>query len=216
MDKYAETFQTWNKLASLYEDKFMHLDLYDATYDAFCSAIDKAGPNIFEVGCGPGNITQYLLRKRPDMVIYGTDIAPNMVELARKNNPTARFDVMDCREIGNLDAKFDGIIGGFSLPYLDSTEAERFIADSYNLLNDGGLIYISFVAGDPNLSGFKASNAGDRVYFHYHELSTIKTLLTSSQFTMLNEFNVDYGKASEVVQVHTIIIAQKQLSGHVY
>jgi hypothetical protein len=29
MDRYKETFETWNKVASLYQDKFMELDLYN-------------------------------------------------------------------------------------------------------------------------------------------------------------------------------------------
>lgn len=31
---YQETFETWNKIAGLYEEKFMDLDLYNQSYDA--------------------------------------------------------------------------------------------------------------------------------------------------------------------------------------
>ena len=90
MDNYQETFETWNKLASLYQDKFMDLELYNESYDAFCNSIAKENANILEIGCGPGNITKYLLLKRPNYQIYGIDVAPNMIELARQNNPTAK------------------------------------------------------------------------------------------------------------------------------
>lgn len=53
---------------------------------------------IVEVACGPGNITKYLLNKRPGFKIGGIDLAPNMVELAKVNNPTASFQVMDSRK----------------------------------------------------------------------------------------------------------------------
>ncbi len=39
MDQYRQTAQTWDKLAQAYQDKFMDLDLYDHTYDAFCDAL---------------------------------------------------------------------------------------------------------------------------------------------------------------------------------
>lgn len=39
----------------------MDLDLYNDTYDAFCQAVYKPGARIFEIGCGPGNITRYVL-----------------------------------------------------------------------------------------------------------------------------------------------------------
>src|SRR5690606_25663524 len=109
MDRYKETFETWDKMASLYQDKFMNLDLYNETYDFICNAITKESANVLEIGCGPGNITKYLLSKRPDFDIFGIDIAPNMIALARINNPEASFAVMDSRHISKLETRYDGI-----------------------------------------------------------------------------------------------------------
>jgi trans-aconitate methyltransferase len=149
MKRNKETFETWNKIALLYQNKFMDFELYNETYDFICNSIIKEKAKILEIGCGPGNITKYLLSKRPDFNIYGIDIAPNMIELAKKNNPTADFKVMDSRQISEIKTKFDGIICGFCLPYLSQIESSKLIYDSYNLLTDNGLIYISFVEGDP-------------------------------------------------------------------
>jgi tRNA G46 methylase TrmB len=66
MDIYKETAATWNKIALLYQGRFMQLDIYNETYDFFCNSISKNAPAILEIGCGPGNITKYLLSKRPD------------------------------------------------------------------------------------------------------------------------------------------------------
>jgi trans-aconitate methyltransferase len=84
MDKYQETFETWNKLASLYEERFMELDLYNVSYDFICDSIEKVNAKVLEIGCGPGNITRYLLAKRPDFDIFGIDIAPNMIKKKKK------------------------------------------------------------------------------------------------------------------------------------
>ena len=80
MDKYEETFETWDKVAYLYQEKFMDLDLYNETYDFICNSILKDNARILDVGCGPGNITKYLLSKRPDFDILGIDISPNMID----------------------------------------------------------------------------------------------------------------------------------------
>ena len=53
-DSYSETFKTWDKVASLYQDKFMNLDLYNDTYDFFCSSLPKPNSKILEIGCEPG------------------------------------------------------------------------------------------------------------------------------------------------------------------
>ena len=117
-DKYMITFETWNKVASIYQDKFMDLDIYNDTYDFFCSAIIGNHPRILEIGCGPGNITRYLQTKRQDFQIDATDMAPNMIDLATKNNPTVACYILDAKNIETLETKFDGIMCGFCLPYL--------------------------------------------------------------------------------------------------
>lgn len=208
MDKYKETFDTWNKIAEIYQDKFMKLDLYNDTYDFFCDAITKQNAKLLEIGCGPGNITKYLLNKKADFDILGIDIAPNMIELAKKNNPIANFTVMDTREINTITTKFDGIIAGFCLPYLSQTECEDLILNSYELLNNNGVIYLSFVKGNDEDSGFKVGNAG-RVYFYYHNLDDLKDQLIKTKFQDIKIFEVEYKRSETESEMHTILIAKK-------
>lgn len=208
MDKYEETFETWNNIASVYQDKFMGMDLYNETYDYICNNLTKPNAKLLEIGCGPGNITKYLLSERPDFDIFGIDIAPNMIELARKNNPVADFAVMDSRQIGSLKARYDGIIAGFCLPYLSDAESRKLIADSYNLLNENGIIYLSFVDGDPGQSGFKAGSAG-RVFFYFHKLNNLKKQLISTKFDEIKTFKVPFRKTETEFDIHTILVAKK-------
>lgn len=209
MDKYRETFQTWNNVAKIYQDKFMDLDLYNDTYNYICNSIDKPKAKLLEIGCGPGNITKYLLSKRPDFNIFGIDIASNMIKLAKLNNPSANFAVMDSRQIKNLDTKYDGIIAGFCLPYLSQTESNKLIADAYELLNNNGLLYLSFVEGDPKKSGFIESTGG-RVYFHYHILNDLKSQLVKTNFDEINTFKVKYKTSESEFDIHTIVTAKKK------
>lgn len=209
MDKYRETFDTWNNLASLYQDKFMDLNLYNDSYDYICNAVTKQKAKLLEIGCGPGNITKYLLSKRPDFDIFGIDIAPNMVELAKVNNPSANFEVMDSRQINHLDAKYDGIICGFCLPYLSSAESNELILNSYNLLNENGFIYLSFVEGDPAKSDFMVS-IGGRVFFQFHILDDLKTQLIKVKFDEIETFKVKYKTSETAFDIHTILIAKKK------
>lgn len=208
MDRYKETFETWNKLAALYQDKFMDLDLYDATYDYVCQTITKPNAKLLEIGCGPGNITKYLLSKRPDFAILGIDIAKNMIELAQQNNPTASFAVMDCRAIHTLEKGYDGIVGGFCLPYLSQAESSELIATSYNLLNENGLLYLSFVEGNPEDSDFK-TGIGGRVYFYYHDLEVLTSQLLNLKFKNIKTFKVKYKTSETTFDIHTIVTTIK-------
>jgi len=209
MDRYKETFDTWNNVAAIYQDKFMDLDLYNDTYDYICYSVTKQKAELLEIGCGPGNITKYLLTQRPDFDIFGIDIAPNMIELAKKNNPTANFAVMDSRQINSLDKKYDGIISGFCLPYLSQTEGNELISNAYNLLNDNGLFYLSFVEGDPDKSDFKVGSGG-RVYFNFHNLDDLKTQLVKTKFDDIKTFRVKYKTSEMEFDIHTILTAKKK------
>lgn len=208
--RYKETFETWNKVASMYQDKFMDLDLYNESYDFICDSINEPNSKILEIGCGPGNITKYILSKRPDFHIFGIDVAPNMIELAKRNNPTASFAIMDCREISKIETKYDGIICGFCLPYLSQKDVENLISDAKNLLNEDGFIYLSFVEGDPDQSDFQVGSSGDRSYFYYHTLDQLKTQLVKNGFENLNTFKVEYKKSKTEIEIHTILTARKK------
>ncbi len=190
----------------------MDLDFYDETYDVICDAIIKTEARLLEIGCGPGNISKYLLAKRPDFMITGIDIAPNMIELAKVNNPAADFQVMDARQISKLNTTFDGIIVGFCLPYLSLADSSKLIADSTGLLHDGGLIYLSFVEGDPAQSGMQTGSTGDQLYFYYHRSDFLQSQLTENGFRDLRIFNVAYKKTGDQKENHTILIAKKKPS----
>ena len=207
--KYQETFNTWNKIAQLYEGIFMDLTLYNDTYTIFSEAIKKPNASILEIGCGPGNITKHLSKLIPNSSILATDVSENMIALAQKNNPTAICTVMDCRNITELDQQFDGIMCGFIIPYLSKTDCATFIADCYSLLNKNGVLYVSFVAGKYTDSGFISGSTGDRAYFYYHELETIHTALQASGFQVFSSVQKEYTKSDGSVEIHTILNAKK-------
>jgi SAM-dependent methyltransferase len=210
MDKYRETFETWDKLAELYQAKFMDLTLYDESYDFFCQSIGKNSAQILEIGCGPGNITRYLLSVRPEYNIFGIDVAPNMIALAKKNNPAARFATMDCRNIAELKSTYDGIVCGFCLPYLSPLDAEKFISDCYNLLHENGILYLSFVEGEPCNSGFQIGSTGDKSYFYFYNIDDLSAVLQKNKFEIIKVFVVQYTKENNSTEEHTIVICQKR------
>jgi len=72
-----------------------------------------------------------------------------MIALAKINNPTAHFELTDCRAIDRLETKFDGIICGFCLPYLSEEDSAKLLLDAATLLHKNGLFYISFVEENP-------------------------------------------------------------------
>jgi ubiquinone/menaquinone biosynthesis C-methylase UbiE len=209
MDRMKPTIDSFNKMAQSYHDRFMNFDLYNDTYDAFCELLKKPGASVLDAGCGPGNITHYLLSKRPDFKILGIDLAPNMLELAAKNNPSAEFSLLNAKEIIQLNKKFDGIVCGFCAPYFSKEECEKFISDAYNILNEGGTLYLSAIEGDYESSGFEmASNGVDKGYVYYYEEKDLKDFFLKSNFHSIEVFRKNYPKPTKT-DTHLVFVVRK-------
>lgn len=210
MKPNTTTLHNWNKLAQAYQDKFMEMDLYNATYDQFCEAITKNDAHILELGCGPGNITKYILEQKPNYAILATDTAPSMIELGKINVPKAQFQLLDVRDMLSLNSTFDAILGGFVVPYLNSKETEQFFADSYQMLNNNGILYFSCIEKETSYSETQTSSDGKvTMEVNYHDASYLIASLEKNNFQLLSLFRIDYPKPNGTSDIHLVIIAQK-------
>lgn len=208
MDKTKVAVELFDKHAKLYEQKYMNVDLYAESLDMFCEFAENNGA-VLELACGPGNVTRYILNKRPDLKILGTDLAPNMLELARENNPEAVFMEMDCRHIGNLSKTYDAVICAFGLPYLSKDEAKQLINDASKIVCKNGLFYLSFMENDNALSGPQTGSQGDVIYMNYHEAGYICEALEKNGFTIIDLSRKTYAGA-DAKPVTDLIILTKQ------
>ena len=58
---------------------------------------------------------------------------------------------------------------------------------NYTLLEKKGLIYLSFVEGDPNKSDFQVGSSGDRTYFYFYNLDDLTEQLKKNNFDIHNK-----------------------------
>jgi len=205
MDKNAVAVNVFNTVAQLYQDKFMDVSAYRYGLDIFCNAIEKQDAAVLEIACGPGNVTKYVLAQRPGIKILGTDLAPNMVKLAKANNPAGDFKVMDGRDIAKSGQKYDGVLCGFFLPYLSKMETTDFIENAAATLNPGGILYLSTMEDDYSRSGYKKGSTGDEIFMHYHEAAYLKKALEASHCTLLHEERI----CSTGADTDLVLIAKK-------
>ena len=211
MDSYKITIDTFNKHAARYQEKYMYLDLYNDTYETFCELVEKRGACILEIACGPGNITKYMLNQRPDFKILATDMAPNMLELAKINNPAAEFQLMDCRDIDKINDSYDAIICGFVFPYLSKGDIAKLLRSCYSLLNTGGIIYLSTMEGNYSDSGYQTSSDGkDKAYIYYHQQNYIQEQLLENNFKIEEFKRKEFPNPNGPYTKDMIFIAKRQ------
>ena len=185
--KILDAADAFDKSAKIYQDKFMDVSLFAGTFNIFCDNIAINNAAILDIACGPGNISRYLLDRKPDYDVLGIDLSPNMLRLAQNNNPGAKFQLMDCREISNIEKRFEGVMCGFCLPYLTPKEASELIANVSSLLKPNGVFYLSTMEEDENTkSRFQISSSGDRVYVNYHREDDLTRAFRENNFEVIN------------------------------
>jgi len=203
VDRLEITINTFDKYADQYQEKYMKYEPYIETY-RYLSSLLKADAEILDVACGPGNISKFLLEEKPQLKVHGIDLSPQMVNLARLNNPTAVFEIRDSREILSLKRTYDAIVAGFCLPYLSREEVAQFIIDVRAILRSGGIFYISTMEGDYKNSGCQSNNNVDRVYIYYFQEKFLLEQLKLAGFEIISidrkPFELDDGP-KEVVDL---------------
>ena len=207
MDTTKNTIEIFNKCATSYQEKFMDVTLYHDTLDLFCDYIKNDNADIIDVACGPGNITRYLLNRNQNFKITGIDLAPNMIELAKINNPQADFMLMDARDIGKLNNKYDGVMCSFCLPYLSKDEALLYIKEARTILQPGGVLYLSTMEDDNSKSEFKTGSTGDQMFMNFHEGEYLTKALEENNFKILNLKRQNYPEKDGSKTIDLIIIA---------
>jgi SAM-dependent methyltransferase len=212
MDHNPIAIRVFDAGARAYDEAFSDTSLFHPSFDRFLDLITIPNAEVLELGCGPGNITRYLLAQRPDLQILGTDLAPRMLELARNHNPSASFELLDARRITSLGRTFDAIVCGFCLPYLTPPEAAALIRDAASILHRDGVLYLSTMEDDPAKSGFKlpSSGKGEAAFIQYYQADFLTDVLLANGMTVRHLDRVEYiGKYSLPV-TDVLVIAQKQ------
>jgi len=139
MMNFDLSIQRFDQFADEYAQRFMDLKDYADSIERFCDWIGKPEPNILELACGPGNVTRMLKIRFPESKITAIDLAPQMIEIARKHLPDIDFRVMDVRNISAIPELIEDTITGILIP----EKNEQAIADAIlKLINDPAL-YIS-------------------------------------------------------------------------
>ncbi len=205
---------TFNRLADRYAEKYFHLDMYDPYLERFVKRIASQGASVLDVACGPGNVSAYLAKVRPDLKLIGIDLAEGMVKQARLRVPSAEFLVMDCRHIGDLERVLDASAFAFGLSYLTDDDAIRFFSSLNAILADTAMLYLSTITGEPNWSGFETSSSGDRVYIVYRSVGDVVSMVERAGYRVdFMEVIASPANASKSTQ-DLILIAQRARKGH--
>ena len=188
----------------------MSLELYKDTFDVFLNSL-LPDAHVLELGCGPGNVVQYLKTKRPDLNITGIDLSAEMIKVAIKHNPDCNFQVMDILQSDQIQRQFNAIVAAFSLPYISRGDVERFFSNIGSLSTKSALLYISYMEGPEERSGWEQTSftGNDELYINYYQKQDIEKKVQDQHFEIVASFNKEYFETDGSITTDIIIIGNK-------
>ncbi len=158
-DVYAERFSDWLGVHPL--DR--------ALVGGFAELVaTRGGGPVADIGCGPGQVSAAL--DALGVPVFGVDLSPRMVELARRAHPGLRFHVGSMTSLGLPNETLGGIVALYSVIHVPDDHLPTVFAEFRRVLVPGGHVLLAFQAGDEDGSGHLhlAERFGHPIDLDYH------------------------------------------------
>ncbi|WP_367321179.1 class I SAM-dependent methyltransferase [Streptomyces sp. HUAS ZL42] len=105
-------------------------------------AREHAPAPVGDLGSGPGHVTARL--HALGVPVFGVDVSPRMVELARRAHPGLRFHVGSMTSLDLPDETLGGILALYSIIHVPDDHLPAVFAEFHRVLVPGGHVLLSF------------------------------------------------------------------------
>lgn len=123
-DRRAPEYDDWWRGSGLFADR--DRPAWNEEVEALCSAIASLEPaRTLDVACGTGFLTRHL---RGDVV--GLDQSESMLEVARRQAPSATFVRGDAVSLPFDDGAFERVFTGHFYGHLEPPESQEFLGEA--------------------------------------------------------------------------------------
>lgn len=118
-----------------------------ASLGLFAELVAGAGDGpVVDVGCGPGYVTGHLRDLGVD--VFGIDLSPEMIEIARRDHPDLRFEVGTMTDLDLADDAVAGVLAFWSVIHVPDHAVPGVFEEFRRVLRPGGPLLVGFHVGD--------------------------------------------------------------------
>ncbi|MFI7286875.1 class I SAM-dependent methyltransferase [Streptomyces anulatus] len=141
------------------------------------TAAGGSGLPVADVGCGTGRVTEHLHGLGLGLDVFGIDLSPRMVAVAREEHPNLRFEEGSMLGLGLPDASLGGLLAWYSTIHVPDEELPRAFAEFHRVLAPGAHVQLGFQVGDESLRLTEAWGMEISLIFHRRQPERIAGLL---------------------------------------
>lgn len=172
-DATAEDYAVWIR------DELAAKPLDRAVLAAFAELV--SGP-VADVGCGPGRVTTHLAGL--GLPVFGIDLSPGMVAVARRTYPGLRFEVGSMLALDVADSALGGVVAWYSVIHVPDALVPAVFAEFHRVLAPGGYLQLAFQVGDDPLHRSEAAGHQVNLDFHRRRPDHVAALLRDAGFAV--------------------------------
>ncbi|MCE7006318.1 class I SAM-dependent methyltransferase [Kibdelosporangium philippinense] len=143
----TDTRNSYDVVASAYAE-MIDGKLDEMPFDRAVLAVfaERVRGTVADIGCGPGRLTTHLASLGLD--VFGIDLSPGMVDVARRSYPDLRFEVGSMTALDLPDGKLGGIVSWYSIIHMPLDVQPTIFAEFFRVLEPGGELVLAYKAGD--------------------------------------------------------------------
>lgn len=136
--EFVSPAEAYNIIGARYERAFSHIPEQHDAVAWMCNQL-PVGARVLDVGSGTGVPAARMLANA-GMRVTGIDVSSAMVELARRQVPSATFHHVDLRDFTTAPASWDGICAFFALLHMTREEIDGSLCRLAGWLRPGGYL----------------------------------------------------------------------------
>ena len=147
----SDTRSSYDTDASGYAEKVRGLlgemPYLRASLELFAELVhDAGGGPVADVGCGPGYVTGYLHNTGLD--VFGIDLSPEMIAIARRDYPDLRFEVGTMTDLDLADDSVGGLVAFWSVIHVPDHAMPGVFEEFRRVLRPQCPLLVGFHIGD--------------------------------------------------------------------
>jgi SAM-dependent methyltransferase len=160
---------SYDRVAADYDEHFRD-ELARRPWDravlaVFAELVRSRSPGpVADVGCGTGHQTAYL--RGLGVNVFGVDLSPGMLAVARREHPDIRFTTGSMLALDLPDGGLGGVLAYYSTIHIPDGLLPTVLAEFARVLAPGGHLLLAFQVGDEPLRLSEAFGHEIALEFH--------------------------------------------------